>query len=144
MTYHWMLDMSNTTDVTSGTCRNFLLFRSTWDGIGIAQFLVVGVVLCESLFIFLFFSFAHCIIFSNSIYGFWLTLRYRQTVLVLLLIFIITLIKMFGLTRIHTKHTTICETVFKIESTEINSRQISLVNSGNRYFCPQTQFSVTV
>ena len=25
----WMLDMSNTTDVTSGTCRNSILFRST-------------------------------------------------------------------------------------------------------------------
>jgi hypothetical protein len=55
MAYHWMFDMSNTTDVTSGTCRNFLLFRSTRGGIGIAQFLVVGVVLCESLFIFPFF-----------------------------------------------------------------------------------------
>ena len=29
MAYHWMFDMSNTTDVTSGTCRNSLLFRTT-------------------------------------------------------------------------------------------------------------------
>jgi hypothetical protein len=62
--------------------------------------------------------------FSISIYGFWLTLRYRQTVLVLLLIFIITLIKMVGITRIHTKHTTICETVFKIESTRLIAANI--------------------
>jgi len=39
MAYHWMFDMSNTTDVTSGTCRNSLLFRSTWCGIRVALYL---------------------------------------------------------------------------------------------------------
>ena len=116
--YHWTFDMSNTTDVTSGTCRNSLIFRSTWCWIRGALYLVVCVVFCESFFFSFFF--AHCIIFSYSIYGFWLTLRYLQTAL--LLIFIISLITIFVLTLILRKHTTVFETVFKVESTEINSR----------------------
>ena len=119
MACHWMFDMSNTTDVTSGTCRNSILFRSTYCGIRVVQYLVVCVVLCESLF-FSFLSFAHCIIFSYLIYGLWLTLLYLQNIL--LLIFIISLITIFVLTWILRKHTTVCETVFKKESMENNRR----------------------
>jgi len=80
MAYHWIFDMSNKTDVSRGTCRNSLLFPSTWGGVRVAHFLHVCVVFCESL-IFPLFSFAHCIIFSYSNYGFWLTVRYLQTAL---------------------------------------------------------------
>ena len=69
---------SNTTGATSGT--GAPAFTSGFSGIRVVRSLGQNF---ENHFLSLYpFSFGHCVVFSSTISGFWLSLRYLQTFLV--------------------------------------------------------------
>ena len=52
-----------------------------FSGVRVTQSLVLCVMFCRSLFVLLFFSFGHCVVYFSSIDGFWLPLWYPQSLL---------------------------------------------------------------
>jgi len=56
-------------------------FTPVLSGIHVTRSLVLYVCFVDSFLSFCTFSFGHCVVYSSSIYGFWLFLWYLQTLL---------------------------------------------------------------
>jgi hypothetical protein len=82
ITYHRICNKRNTTGDTWGTGITYPPgapeFNLRLSGDLVARFLVFCVMFCRSLCVL---SFGHCVVYSSSIYGFWLPLWYLQTCL---------------------------------------------------------------
>ena len=58
-----------------------LCLPSVFSGVRVARSLIFCVVFCRSFFFSFYpFSLGHCVVCSSSIYGFWLSLWYLQTI----------------------------------------------------------------
>ena len=85
MTYHRVCNYINTTGATSGAGTGYPSgtpeFTPSLCGVRVTRSLVLYVCFVDRCLSFCTFSFGHCVVFSSSIYGFWLCLWYLQTLL---------------------------------------------------------------
>jgi hypothetical protein len=56
---------------------------TVFSGVRVTRSLVLCVMYCISLFVPLYFSFGHCVVYISSLYGFWLPFWYLQTLLLI-------------------------------------------------------------
>ena len=85
MTYHRVCNYINTTGATSGAGTGYPSgtpeFTPSLCGVRFTRSLVLYVCFVDRCLSFCTFSFGNCVVFSSSIYGFWLSLWYLQTFL---------------------------------------------------------------
>jgi hypothetical protein len=83
--YYWVCNRINTTCTTgrAGTAypSGAPEFTLGFSGVSVTWSSVLIVIFWRSLFVFLSFSFGHCVVCSSSICRFWLSLWYLQTLL---------------------------------------------------------------
>ena len=56
---------------------------TVFSGVRVTRSLVLCVMYCISLFVPLYFSLGHCVVYISSLYGFWLPFWYLQTLLLI-------------------------------------------------------------